>query len=129
MFTFANEKIIFSIVTVELRALKAPERSTLGKNEVSTLPFLSHVTLRCVSTHQSNVKCRIHKTKRPSVEVKIYGIPSFSDGLMYAICIKVIDSCQMGHLLPFSYDRIAGLGALLIKVMFINISLDRGSKF
>jgi len=64
-----------------------------------------------------------------SVKMIIYGMPSFFDGLVYAICIKVIDSCQMGHLLTFSYDRIAGLGALLIKVMFRNISLDRWSKF
>ena len=48
---------------------------------------------------------------------------------MYAICIKVIDSGQMEHLLTFSYDRIAGLGALLIKVMFMNISWDRGPSF
>ena len=59
----------------------------------------------------------------------IYEMPSFFDGLMYAISIKVIDSCQMEHLLTFSYDGIAGLGALLIKVMFMNILLDRGFKF
>lgn len=46
-------------------ARNARERSALDKNEVSMLLFLSHVTLTRVSTHQSNVKCCIHKTKRP----------------------------------------------------------------